>query len=332
MLTFNPENGTEIAMLVEGGSSSPVFWHPFKDESRKIQVSDISEFDTQEFRDRFALSKSQMAEMVVHLKANTTPENSLQMKFFAIKKFISDALYHTIDLRDSPNQKLVYPMSPKPFIGHEACVGSTNSGKTFHIFTKCMRNITGPKKFRRQWIWISSEWNKDKTIAVLRKKMRFQKYVHGVDVSELAFKDSEHGTRDEFFNHEIKATVEYAEPNTVVVCDDFQDSCCAPQMRGWINSALRVSRHRLVNFIIIFHSIRAGSFSAQAHNSVARFTVFPRSQKGKIVSWINKDLGIPLGASRNLVDDFGSQRKGRAMTVNLHAPNFIGGADLLTLF
>ena len=176
MLTFNPENGTEIAVLVDDSESqTPVFWHPFKDDSRKIQVSDITEFDTPEFRDLFALSKSQMDEIIEHLKAQTTPENSLQTKFFAIKKYISDTLYHTIDLRDSPNQKLMYPIPIKPFIGHEACVGSTNSGKTFHIFKKCLANITGPKKFRRQWIWISSEWNKDRTIAVLRKKMKFQK-------------------------------------------------------------------------------------------------------------------------------------------------------------
>ena len=332
MLTFQKEGGTPIAILVDGKSETPIYWFPFKEAARKIQVANIQEYNSEEFRDRFNLSAGQAEEIMKHIVAKTTPEGPLQNKFFQVKKFISDSLFSEIDLRDSPGQVLKYPIPDKDFIGHEAIVGSTNSGKTFHILQKCLANITGPKRKRREWIWISAEWAKDVTIKPLREKLRFQKYVTGIDVSEQAFQNSEHSSRDAFFEHEVKAAVDYAAPRTCVVCDDFQDSCCAPQMRGWINQALRVSRHRKVSFIIIFHNIRAGSFSAQAHNSVARFTVFPRSQRGKIIMYINKDHGIPLQRCRDIVDDFASQRKGRAMTINLHAPNFFGGADLLTLF
>ena len=332
MLTFNNDGGSQIALLVDGKSETPIFWYPFRDPERKIQVANIQEYNTEDFRDRFNLSKAQAGEIMKHIVAKTTPEGVLQNKFFQIKKYIGDSLFHEIDLRDSPNQKLIYPIPDTAFIGHEACVGATNSGKSYHIFQKLLANITGPKRKRREWIWISAEWAKDKTIKPLREKLRFQKYVTGIDVSEEAFKNSEHSSRDAFFEHIVKAPVDYAAPRSCVVCDDFQDSACASQMRNWINVALRVARHRSVNFITIFHNIRAGSFSAQAHNSVARFTVFPRSQRGKIIQYLNKDHGIPLSRCREIVDDYASQRKGRAMTINLHSPNFFGGADLLTLF
>ena len=332
MLTFKKDDGVQIAILQDGKSETPIYWYPYKDPERKIQVANILEYNTEDFRDRFNLSSNQADSIIKHVVAKTTPEGPLQHKFFQVKKFIGDALFHEIDLRDSPSQKLLYPMPYTDFIGHEACVGSTNSGKTYYILQKCLANITGPKRNRREWIWISAEWSKDTTIKPLRDKLRYQKYVTGIDVSETAFKNSEHSTRDAFFEHEIKAAVDYAEPRSIVVCDDFQDSAVAPQMRNWINQALRVSRHRKVSFIIIFHNIRAGSFSAQAHNSVARFTVFARSQRGKIIAYLNKDHGIPLRRCREIVDDYASQRKGRAMTINLHAPNFFGGADLLTLF
>ena len=166
----------------------------------------------------------------------------------------------------------------------------------------------------------------------MREKLQFQKYVTGVDVSEQSFEESQHDSREEFFQHEIKRLVDYAVPGTIVCCDDFQDSCCAPQMRSWINTALRTARHNDISFKIIFHNIRAGTYSSQAHNSVKYFTVFPRSQRGKIVQYLNTDHAIPLKRARELVDDFASQKKGRHMSIHLHSPNFIAGSDLLTLF
>jgi hypothetical protein len=156
--------------------------------------------------------------------------------------------------------------------------------------------------------------------------------VYGVDVSERSFNESEHGTREAFFKHEVKHLVDVAEPGTMIVCDDFRDAACAQQMRLWINIALRVARHELKSFIIIFHSIRAGSWSAQSHNSVKFLTLFPRAQKGKIVQYLNTDHAIPLKRAREIVDDFASQKKGRHMTVHIHSPNFFVGTDLIRLF
>ena len=155
MLTFKAEGGTPIALLVDGKTETPIYWYPYRDPERKIQVANIQEYNTEDFRDRFNLSKGQADEIIKNVVAQTTAVGPLQSKFFQIKKFISDSLYHEIDLRDSPTQKLVYPIPDKDFIGHEATVGATNSGKTYHILEKCLSNITGPKRKRREWIDLS---------------------------------------------------------------------------------------------------------------------------------------------------------------------------------
>ena len=332
MITFHPTEGKHIATVV-GKTKTPLFWYPYKEESKQIKVQDYSDFNTQEMRDSFMLSKDQATQIMNHLSQDTEPEDALQSKFFAVKRVLKETLYYELDLRDDSERIILeLPKKNDVFAGHEAIVGSTNSGKTWYVLQQLIRNITGPKGSRRQWIWISSEFKRDKTLASVREKLRFQKYVQGVDVSEKSFEESEHQTREEFFEHEIKRHVDYAVPGTIVVTDDFQDSCCATEMRRWINTALRVARHNEVSFKVIFHNIRAGSFSSQAHNSVKYFTVFPRAQRGKIVQYLNQDHAIPLKRARELVENFATQKKGRHMSIHLHSPNFISGPDLLTLF
>ena len=269
-----------------------------------------------------------------HLSQDTEPEDGLQSKFFAVKKHVKDTLFYELDLRDDKTQQLQIdlPKNNTEFAGHEAIVGSTASGKSFYVLSNLIRNITGPKAQRRQWVWISSEYNRDKTLRPVREHLRFQKYVKGIDVSEQSYTDSEFVSRDDFFENKVKRVVEYSSPGSIVVCDDYQDSACAAQMRGWINTALRVARHNGISFKIIFHNIRSGAFSSQAHNSVKFFTVFPRSQRAKIVMYLSQDHAIPLKRAREIVEDFASQRQGRHMSIHLHSPNFIVGSDLLRLF
>ena len=56
MLTFKKDDGVQIAILQDGKSETPIYWYPYKDPERKIQVSNIQEYNTEDFRDRFNLS------------------------------------------------------------------------------------------------------------------------------------------------------------------------------------------------------------------------------------------------------------------------------------
>ena len=68
MLTFKAEGGTPIALLVDGKSETPIYWYPFRDPERKIQVANIQEYNTEDFRDRFNLSKGQADEIIKNIK------------------------------------------------------------------------------------------------------------------------------------------------------------------------------------------------------------------------------------------------------------------------
>ena len=81
--------------------------------------------------------------------------------------------------------------------------------------------------------------------------------------------------------------------------------------------------------MFILHRIKSGTWSTQGSNSCKYFTLFPRSQKGKVVQFLNFDMGLTLGESRRMVRDFAAT--GRDMTVQLFAPNCLIGPKLIRL-
>ena len=107
------------------------------------------------------------------------------------------------------------------------------------------------------------------------------------------------------------------------------DMAFPQQMRNLIVRLLRVGRHQSANIMVILHNIRSASWSTQAHSSAKYLVLFPRSQKGKITQYINRDLGIPLGKARDHVRAF--SQTGRTMVVRLHAPELLLGEQLIRL-
>ena len=168
----------------------------------------------------------------------------------------------------------------------------------------------------------------DKTLAPLKQE-RFRNYVEGVDCSENSWKESRWETEEEFFKNEIKTRVEYAPPSTVILFDDAVDMVASESNRSLINRQLRVARHQGVTIMVVLHNLRSGAWSTQAHNSIRYLTVFPRSQKGKIVAYLNRDLGIPMQQSRDHVRAF--SQTGRTMSIRLHAPEALIGEKLIRL-
>ena len=118
-------------------------------------------------------------------------------------------------------------------------------------------------------------------------------------------------------------------PSSVIMFDDAQDSAFPQQLRILITRMLRVGRHQNVNIMVILHSIRSAAWSTQAHQSCKYIVLFPRSQRGKIVQYLNRDLGIPLGKARDHVRAF--SQSGRTMIVRLHAPELLLGEQLIRL-
>ena len=136
---------------------------------------------------------------------------------------------------------------------------------------------------------------------------------------------------EDFFINEIATRIKHAQPGTVVVVDDPMDASpgVAIPLRNLINKMQRISRHKKIGLIFILHSIRSGIWSSQASNSCRFFSLFPRSQKGKIIDYLNRDLGMRLSEARRAVKDFSAS--GRHMTVRIHAPQALIGPKLIRL-
>ena len=212
--------------------------------------------------------------------------------------------------------------------GHFLVVSSTGGGKKFFCAQMCLRNLDGPKALRRHILVISSEWRADKSLAPLQQDKHMQ-YVTGVDVSEESLKNSQYDTAQEFFDNEVKLRCENMPRGGICLFDDSMDSCCPSQLRTLINRMLRVSRHQGVSILVILHSIRSGAWSSQAYNSIRALVLFPRSQKNKIVNFLNRDIGMPLKEARRTIREFA--QVSRTMICRIQAPECLIGSQILKL-
>ena len=114
-----------------------------------------------------------------------------------------------------------------------------------------------------------------------------------------------------------------------LVFDDLVDQVASEFTKHLVNKLLRTARHQSLTVIMILHNLRSSTFSTQAHNSIKYLTLFPRSQKGKLIQYLNRDLGIPLAKARDHIFKF--SQAGRTMTVRLHAPEALIGPRLIRL-
>jgi len=328
MLTLHhaPEN-VYVCDLVEGKKRTPVFWHPKINADMRNAVDNLEFFNTDYNRDRFELSKDQASDIFAKLGQNETLENN-QNKFFKVKRFVTESLESEMDLAGTAGKfEINFPPGDK-FEGHTLICGGTNSGKTWSAVDRILRNLKGPKKDRRNFLIFSAEYHNDRTLQPLKHE-RFRDNVLGVDCSETTVKDSQWDGPEQFFENEIMFMVNSAPPGSVILFDDAMDTPFPTQMRTLINRMLRVGRHQGLNIMVILHSLRSATWSSQAHQSAKYLYLFPRSSKGKIISYLNRDLGIPLAKARDHVRAF--SQSGRVMVVRLHAPELLLGDQLCRL-
>ncbi len=329
MLTLTQKDNTiQIAKLVEGRKVTPVFWHPTQTDELMNSVHDIGTFNDAYFRDRFELSGDQASEIFQGLADEQVVVKN-QSKYFKVKRHIKDSLMTKMDISDTSGKFIIdFEEDPTQYTHHMLLAGGTGSGKTHFAREMILRNLQGPKRFRRHFLVISAEWNDDSTLKPLKQE-KYRQWVHGVDISENSLKDSEWNTPGEFFNNEIKIRVEHAPRGAVCLIDDGMDSCCPTLLRRLVNRGLRVFRHQGISLMVIVHSIRSSSWSAQAYNSIRYLVLFPRSQKGKITNYLNQDVGLPLKDARETVREF--SQTGRHMVVRIHAPECLIGPKLIKI-
>jgi len=325
-LSEDPENSV-LCHLIDGKTETPVYWHPRIKKDLRVCVENLDSFNTPEFRDRFELSRLQAEDVFQGLKTDCVSEKN-HSKYFKCKEHIQNKLVTEMNISDQPgNFRVKFPPGNK-FAFHHLIVGSTSSGKSFTASQMCLNNLKGKKKDRRKFKYFSAEWNRDETLKELRNK-KWGEYVEGIDCSDQSLKESQWNTPEEFFRNEILLRCEHAE-NCTLIFDDSMDMNCSSFVKPLINRMMRVARHQGVSLVVLLHCLRSASWSSQSHQSCKYLTVFPRSQKGKIRDFLNTDMGLSLGESRDLVKDFA--QTGRAMTLHLHCPQAAIGSNMIRLF
>lgn len=330
MLTLkkHPEN-VELCKLKSGKKLIPLYWHPVKNESLRLAVTDLKGFNNELFRDRFQVSDKQSEELLDHLNAGTTPEGPLQKTFFKMKRFISDSLYNEMNLVGSKQElQIHFPPGNDTWPEHCVYAGASNSGKSFDATSRILQNLNGPEKNRRRFTIISNEWNKDKTLEPLKSE-KYRNYVEGIDVSEQSLKNSHHETAKQFFENEVLPSVEHAIQGQVLFFDDPLDSCCPVELRQLINRGIRTFRHNDVGVQFVLHSIRSGIWSSTASSNCKYFVLFPRSQRGKVRDYLNAEMGSTLREAREHVADFAASA--RAMYVRLFSPQCLINKKMIRL-
>ena len=338
MLTLHKtDESIEIARLYSGEKDrkpQPVFWHPRREEKYKMGVDDVKSFLTSEkFRDYYKLSvvESQAIAEALH-RGKDVPDakKGLQNKFFKIKKDLEKRLFTEMDLGDSSQfLRVDFPQKKDEWSGLHITIGSSGSGKTHHSSDLILRNLKGPLRNRRQFVYASTELNKDKTIKRLLQE-KYQPWVQGIDMSDEAFGESDAGSPEEWFEKDMLPILKSVPPGGHIVLDDPKDCVAAKQLLRWQNTAYRTLRHQNVGLTSIQHSMRGGRWSSQAYSSVKYVHTFPRgSGKGKLVDYISKDIGTTLREAREYVQRFADH--GRLMTVRMHSPACLIGPKGIVL-
>ncbi len=331
-LTEHPENVHILSMKPDKGrDEQKIWWHPTQSKELRNSMESLDPFFKSEtFRDRFELSEQEASEIQSALNKDTVCCKH-QKKFFHCKRFITDCLFQEMNIEDDSKRFVIdFPPGSDTYGWANFVCGGSGSGKTHWVVDRILRNLKGPKKNRRSFIYCSAELSLDRTLAPVRDNDKFKDYFVGVDISEDAIKES-NLTPEEYFEQRVQMRVDTARDGTILIADDYLDStaACADKMRKMIDRVQRVGRHRKLGLIFILHKLKSGVWSSQAYSSCKYITVFPRSQKNKIRDLLEHDYGLTKKNARRTVSDFA--QTGRAMVIHCHCPGYIANDNLIRL-
>jgi len=321
MFTFKKQDKNPLFYI----DDKPVYTVFKKDSKLRIRPFRDSKkyLDSDEFRERYNLTRKESTELKKAIRSDIVPENNLKGKFYHIRRDLNQRLFTEIDLRGTEHKiTWRFPDNVKEWPGTSIIIGSSNSGKTYKILSEIEEALRRPKK--RKFVYVSPELNVDTTLKKILNNKRWINYFQGVDVSDDAFKESEKGSPDEWWNDTIKPILFEQNPGTCIVLDDAPDSPIHKYLQKFLIKYLRTGRHKKIGVSSIQHNVRGGKWTSQSFSSVKFVSLFVRgSGKGKMVEFLYETLGVGRKKARILVDIFGES--GRSMTIHQWSPTIIFG-------
>ena len=326
MFTFKRSKDKQEPIFYIG--EKPVYTQFKKDEKLRIPPFRDSKkyLDSDEFRERYNLSRGEAKLLKTSLHSDIVPESKLKAKFYEVRRDLNQRLYNEIDLRGT-NKEIhwKFPQDPKQWGTTSLIIGSSGVGKT-HLVRSWLEEALKRKK-KRKFIYVSPEFEVDETLKKLRNNKRWKNYFKGIDVSDKAFKEAEQGSSEDWWDQVIFPILNNAEEGTTIVLDDAPDAVVYKQLQKFLIKYLRTGRHRKVAVVSLQHNVRGGKWTSQSFSSVKTVVLFPRGGgKGKIVDFMTETLGLTRRKATELCEMF--SESGRWMAINSWSPVILYGPRL----
>jgi len=280
------------------------------------------------------ISQTSFDRICTMIDSGAEPEvgEQLRSEFWEIKKEYERALRREMYLGDQSKVRfeLNLPRSKDVWGGTFTCVGNSGAGKTRWVVEFCLRYLRATKPHaRRTIIWISPEWEIDKSVQPL-KDPRYNFNVIGIDVSEQAVKKSGMGGAA-YYSEKVEKILEDRGDHAVVVLDDFMDAAqsLVPFLRTAYNTMLRTARHRVTSVISLVHSYASGKYTSQALQSNKFLVFFPRSQQNRLIMFLRDHMMMSVPEAKELVQRFA--KLDRYLVIQMHSPVALFNSKYLLL-
>ena len=324
MFTYQ-EHGEPLFYIRQSGHDKPVYTTFKKNAKHRIKPFRDSKkyLESDEFRERYDLTRKEGTELKAALQQDLVPEGKLKKEFYRIRRDLNQRLFSEIDLRTTEAEIVwKHRIKVKDWPGSKLVCGSSASGKTFKMVEEITEALKRKKK--RTFVYVSPELQIDTTLRKLLNTKRWVKHFIGVDVSEAAFKESEKGTIDEWWDEEILPLLEKQPEGTLFILDDAPSAPVHKQLQRLLIKLLKTGRHKRWGVTSLQHNIRNGRWTTQAFSSVKHVVLFPRAGgKGKVVNYLHETFGVGLRQAHDLVNLF--SESGRALTIDTWSPTVMWG-------
>ena len=142
----------------------------------------------------FHLNEADFKEVCRMIDAEEEPEQGdpLRHEFWQILERYENFLQREMWIGDDDESRfeMNFPLKKSDWPGTLTAIGSSGSGKTYHIVEMIHRYFkAAPVHNRRQVVWLSPELKIDKTLKKLRDNDRYRLWFHGIDISEKNLKE-----------------------------------------------------------------------------------------------------------------------------------------------
>ena len=342
MLTLvKTKDAVPIVGIYEGKKNrKPVetvyFTHEFaKDNQNVAKASGVLHLHKSELKKEFHMNESDFKEACRMIDAEEEPEQGdpLRTEYWELLDRYENFLQREMWIGDDEDNRfeMNIPLKKSDWPGTLTCIGSSGSGKTWHIVEMIHRYFKAvPVHSRRQVVWMSPELKIDKTLRKLRDNDRYRMWFQGIDISEKNLREKGMDAAS-FYKTEISDKIEGMGDDLILVLDDFPDAARAlyPFLERFYNSMLRVARHRNMGVISLIHTYAHGKASSQALQSNKTIVFYPRSQQSRCIQFMRDYLQLNTKYAKELVRKFASL--GRWMALQMHSPVCIYNESYLVL-